>query len=244
MTASDAELDARAEAAVARLEREPVAWIRSYTFGRRNERPEDAWREHEAEWTLFSVGRFFRIRIASGRVVERSHPQTRFSVRHEVRWSLHHQVNVRPAEIARHQDVRAQRRAEMGDEAFDQLELDLAFGNQEILERYVRTGLSIPRNRDQPDFMLVEVPAILREEIRRKTDTRGFPQLLATCAITAIGQFTSDMPVSSRTFGPVDPVTHPEDWATESKALMDLMAVAEDWRQLTFRDVSDSQPIR
>jgi hypothetical protein len=59
---------------VERLKREPVAWLRHYQGDGPLEKREDAWLKGKSEWTLFSVGHFFEIKVVDGRVVQRSSP--------------------------------------------------------------------------------------------------------------------------------------------------------------------------
>jgi hypothetical protein len=163
-------------AAVERLKREPVAWLRTYHGDEPLEKLEDAWLEGESEWTLFSVGHFFEIKVVGGRVVQRSPPRGDRSTSLEIRWRL-----------------------------------DL-------------------------DFSLVAIPESVRGEILRKTDTKNFPLLLESCRIAVIGQATTGMPVAWNLFGPVDRRHDPEGWASASRALMALLAEAEDFRRIQFED--------
>jgi hypothetical protein len=191
------ELEVRASAIVERLRRGPVAWLQAYECEEPLERLEDAWLRGESHWALFSVGRFFEIKIVRGRVVERSAPTDEHGARLEIRGWL--QVGGRPVRLSR---LGGRRRA------------SLAAGG-------VAAGAE---KGDDPDFVLVAIPESLRGEILRKTDTRGFPLLLEKCRITVLGQMTTGMPTASSAFGPVERRQDPDRWASESKALMALLS--------------------
>jgi hypothetical protein len=193
------ELDVRASAIVERLRGGAVAWLQGYECAEPLERLEDAWLKGESRWALFSVGRLFEIRIVRGRVVERSAPSDEEGARLEIRGSL--QLGRRPVRPGR---LGGRRRA------------SLAGGG-------VGTG---PAKGCDPDFVLVAIPEGLREEILRKTDTRGFPLLLEKCRITVLGQMTTGMPTASSSFGPVERRQDPDRWASESEALMALLSEA------------------
>jgi hypothetical protein len=204
--------------AVERLKREPVAWLRNYQGDEPLEKLEDAWLKGESEWTLFSAGHFFEIKVVGGRVVQRSAPIGDRLASLEIQWRLEYearQESVRPGRVARLRSAR------------------LAAG---------AAGLGPPARVDLDDFSPVAIPESVRGEILRKTDTENFPLLLESCRIAVIGQATTGMPVAWNSFGPVDRRQDPEGWASASRALMALLAEAEDFRRIHFEDAGKAAP--